>query len=94
MCCCYCRHGAHNWEGPGALTAMTALEALAELTQNKPWLPQQASSQHVIYAGKAMTVDVNFLQSYLWKLVFLFFNSGIQNNLKVTVNRHILKELP
>ncbi|XP_078000966.1 uncharacterized protein LOC144453526 [Glandiceps talaboti] len=48
------RHGAHNWEGPGALTSMTALERLQELTHQTPWLPNKASAHHVIFAGHSM----------------------------------------
>ncbi|XP_064622460.1 uncharacterized protein LOC135484731 [Lineus longissimus] len=48
------RHGAHNWEGPGALTAMTALEKLAALTNSLSWIKQKASAQHVIFAGHSM----------------------------------------
>lgn len=36
------RHGAHNWEGPGELTAMTALRSLAKLTKDAPWIGPQA----------------------------------------------------
>ena len=30
--CVLYRHGAHNWEGPGTLTAMTALDKLQEVS--------------------------------------------------------------
>ncbi|CAH1263725.1 Hypp2754 [Branchiostoma lanceolatum] len=33
------RHGAHNWEGPGALTSMTALSRLQEPGTAHPFLP-------------------------------------------------------
>ena len=45
------RHGAHNWEGPGALTAMTALEVLSRLTHNHPWIERAADAQHVLFEG-------------------------------------------
>ncbi|XP_038066251.1 uncharacterized secreted protein ARB_06907-like [Patiria miniata] len=48
------RHGAHNWEGPGALTAMTALEILQKLTQDSAWIPNKADAQRVIFAGHSM----------------------------------------
>ncbi|XP_064601403.1 LOW QUALITY PROTEIN: uncharacterized protein LOC135467560 [Liolophura sinensis] len=48
------RHGAHNWEGPGALTAMTALQRLYELTNHHHWIKQKASVHHVIFAGHSM----------------------------------------
>ena len=46
------RHGAHNWEGPGLLTALTALETLGQITSNADWLTNKADAQHVIFAGK------------------------------------------
>lgn len=48
------RHGAHNWEGPGALTAMTALNRLAEIVQPLTWLKNKISTQHVIFTGHSM----------------------------------------
>ncbi|KAL8611053.1 hypothetical protein ACOMHN_042669 [Nucella lapillus] len=48
------RHGAHNWEGPGALTAMTALERLASLTLGHAWIDHAADSQHVLFEGHSM----------------------------------------
>ncbi|XP_033104012.1 uncharacterized secreted protein ARB_06907-like [Anneissia japonica] len=48
------RHGAHNWEGPGTLTAMTALHKLQELTKKSPWLRNKADENHVIFAGHSM----------------------------------------
>ena len=49
------RHGAHNWEGPGALTAMTALHFLSERTRSAPWLSNKANENYVIYAGECST---------------------------------------
>lgn len=48
------RHGAHNWEGPGELTAMTALRSLAKLTKESPWIGPQADKNHVVFAGHSM----------------------------------------
>ncbi|XP_022094674.1 uncharacterized secreted protein ARB_06907-like [Acanthaster planci] len=48
------RHGAHNWEGPGALTAMTALEVLQKLSQDTSWIPNKADAHHVFFAGHSM----------------------------------------
>ena len=48
------RHGAHNWEGPGELTAVTALQRLAELTINTPWIESKADANHVVFAGHSM----------------------------------------
>jgi len=46
------RHGAHNWEGPGALTALTALRSLAQLTDlHHSWLQRKSSPDFVIFAG-------------------------------------------
>lgn len=48
-----CRHGAHNWEGPGALTALTALKQLSMLTSQNEWIKQQQSSPNfAVIAGK------------------------------------------
>jgi len=46
------RHGAHNWEGPGALTALTALRTLARLTAAHSWLQHKSSPDFVIFAGQ------------------------------------------
>lgn len=49
------RHGAHNWEGPGELTSMSALENLAMLTQAAvSWLGKAANPEIVIFAGHSM----------------------------------------
>ena len=48
------RHGAHNWEGPGELTAMTSLEKLAELTRGHDWINAKANSKAVVFAGHSM----------------------------------------
>ncbi|XP_060070908.1 uncharacterized protein LOC132550832 [Ylistrum balloti] len=48
------RHGAHNWEGPGSLTAMTALDRLASLTQSSDWISEKADSSSVLFAGHSM----------------------------------------
>ncbi|XP_013398622.1 uncharacterized secreted protein ARB_06907-like [Lingula anatina] len=48
------RHGAHNWEGPGALTAMTALNQLEELLKGSKIFRNLASKNHVIFAGHSM----------------------------------------
>lgn len=48
------RHGAHNWEGPGTLTAMTALDKLAEIVHPLTWLKKKLSTQHVIFSGHSM----------------------------------------
>ncbi len=45
------RHGAHNWEGPGALTAMTALDYLAQTTRLFDWVLNKANEKYVIFAG-------------------------------------------
>jgi len=47
-----CRHGAHNWEGPGALTALTALRSLARLTAAHSWLQHMSSPDFVVFAGQ------------------------------------------
>ena len=47
------RHGAHNWEGPGALTTLTALEKLADVINGLDWIPDKPSAHHVILAGAA-----------------------------------------
>ena len=48
------RHGAHNWEGPGELTAMTSLEKLAELTREHDWINAKANGKAVVFAGHSM----------------------------------------
>ncbi|KAH9509120.1 hypothetical protein Btru_049103 [Bulinus truncatus] len=48
------RHGAHNWEGPGAMTAMTALQALRDLTQNSSWFEMSSDPSKVLFAGHSM----------------------------------------
>jgi len=61
------RHGAHNWEGPGLLTAMKALDSLAEMTQATVWLPNKADAKHVVFAG---------IHVYI-ALIASFYGSGI-----------------
>jgi len=46
------RHGAHNWEGPGALTALTAVRMLAQLTAGHSWLHCKSSTDFVVFAGQ------------------------------------------
>ncbi|XP_071799863.1 uncharacterized protein [Asterias amurensis] len=48
------RHGAHNWEGPGALTAMTSLQTLQQMTRDAPWIPNKADAYSVLFAGHSM----------------------------------------
>lgn len=48
------RHGAHNWEGPGELTAMAALKELGILTKKASWLGKRANSDVVVFAGHSM----------------------------------------
>lgn len=49
------RHGAHNWEGPGEVTSMTALNNLARLTNaSQKWLGKSADPDVVIFAGHSM----------------------------------------
>ncbi|XP_060576275.1 uncharacterized protein LOC132733629 [Ruditapes philippinarum] len=48
------RHGAHNWEGPGLLTAISALESLEEMTSAADWIVNKADSKRVVYAGHSM----------------------------------------
>ncbi|PAA77347.1 hypothetical protein BOX15_Mlig010965g3, partial [Macrostomum lignano] len=45
------RHGAHNWEGPGALTAMRAVEVLAEVATVE--LPA-ADPDRLVFLGHSM----------------------------------------
>ncbi|ELU12464.1 hypothetical protein CAPTEDRAFT_191936 [Capitella teleta] len=47
------RHGAHNWEGPGLLTAITAVDRLQEMTKNSDWLPFK-STDKLIVTGHSM----------------------------------------
>jgi len=49
---CVCRHGAHNWEGPGALTALRAVHSLAYLTDLHSWLQRKSSPDFVVFAGE------------------------------------------
>jgi len=50
---CMYRHGAHNWEGPGALTALTAVRRLAHLTHfHSYWLQRNSSPHFVVFTGK------------------------------------------
>ena len=48
------RHGAHNWEGPGELTSMTALYELEKLTEEHTWIKSKASSKYVVFSGHSM----------------------------------------
>ena len=48
------RHGAHNWEGPGELTAMAALRSLAKITEDASWAGPQADANYVVIAGHSM----------------------------------------
>ncbi|XP_078345602.1 uncharacterized protein LOC144631097 isoform X1 [Oculina patagonica] len=48
------RHGAHNWEGPGELTAMMALRSFAKFTKDAPWIGPQADEDRVVFAGHSM----------------------------------------
>ncbi|XP_063426134.1 uncharacterized protein LOC134709942 [Mytilus trossulus] len=48
------RHGAHNWEGPGVLTALTALDTLSKLTDEYSWLTMKADQERVIFSGHSM----------------------------------------
>lgn len=48
------RHGAHNWEGPGSLTAITALDRLTSLTQSSDWISDKADNSRVLLAGHSM----------------------------------------
>ncbi|GFR83310.1 afadin-and alpha-actinin-binding protein [Elysia marginata] len=49
------RHGAHNWEGPGTLTAMAALENLAGMSRDKAiFFTCQADPTRVVFAGHSM----------------------------------------
>ncbi|XP_033736186.1 LOW QUALITY PROTEIN: uncharacterized secreted protein ARB_06907-like [Pecten maximus] len=48
------RHGAHNWEGPGSLTAMTALDRLVSLTHSSDWISDKADNSKVLFAGHSM----------------------------------------
>ncbi|XP_071079851.1 uncharacterized protein [Haliotis cracherodii] len=48
------RHGAHNWEGPGALTAMSAMFALTDIVRDSAWIEDKADPDHVIFAGHSM----------------------------------------
>ena len=49
------RFGAHNWEGPGELTSLTALKVLSVLTQHALWLNlKPADAERVVIAGHSM----------------------------------------
>ncbi|XP_030854704.1 uncharacterized secreted protein ARB_06907 [Strongylocentrotus purpuratus] len=48
------RHGAHNWEGPGTLTSITALESLHQLMSEVTWMPNKPMTDLVIFAGHSM----------------------------------------
>ncbi|XP_074660573.1 uncharacterized protein LOC141913023 isoform X2 [Tubulanus polymorphus] len=48
------RHGAHNWEGPGALTAMSAANALETLTGHADFIKDKATRKAIIFAGHSM----------------------------------------
>jgi len=73
----YCRHGAHNWEGPGALTALTAVYTLAQLTARHSWLHCKSSPDFVVFAGQlfghkhAAHTDVYMLLLLLLPLLLL-----------------------
>lgn len=49
------RFGAHNWEGPGALTAMSALQALSTMTLTSECFPVGANPNKVLFAGTLHT---------------------------------------
>ena len=59
LCFNVLRHGAHNWEGPGVLTALTALERLGEITKAADWIANKADTQHVIFAGKGILILIS-----------------------------------
>ena len=46
------RFGAHNWEGPGALTAMSAMFEFEHIVESCDWLSTKVDSSHVIFAGE------------------------------------------
>lgn len=48
------RHGAHNWEGPGELTAMKALKALSLYTKQSPFIRMKADGSKMVVAGHSM----------------------------------------
>ncbi|ESO96501.1 hypothetical protein LOTGIDRAFT_159918 [Lottia gigantea] len=48
------RHGAHNWEGPGLLTALRSIEALKELVEEASWTKPKVDTEHLIIAGHSM----------------------------------------
>ncbi|XP_055880964.1 uncharacterized protein LOC106057948 [Biomphalaria glabrata] len=48
------RHGAHNWEGPGALTALAAIQALHQMSQGSSWLEMKTDPNKVLFAGHSM----------------------------------------
>lgn len=51
ICLIFFRHGAHNWEGPGALTAISALFALTKHVQEHSWVAKKIDPNRVVYAG-------------------------------------------
>ncbi|XP_041353509.1 uncharacterized secreted protein ARB_06907-like isoform X2 [Gigantopelta aegis] len=48
------RFGAHNWEGPGALSAMSAMFEFKHIVEGCDWLSTKVDSSHVIFAGHSM----------------------------------------
>ena len=49
------RHGAHNWEGPGELTALSAVKELSLLTSKSlGYFSKCANSDLVVFAGHSM----------------------------------------
>ena len=59
------RHGAHNWEGPGALTAITALFSLSKLVQDYSWISHKIDTNRVVYAGNIETTIFIYMYVYL-----------------------------
>ena len=46
------RHGAHNWEGPGLLTALTAHKQLSQITNRLAWITEHRSTPNfAVIAG-------------------------------------------
>ncbi|XP_012559712.2 uncharacterized protein LOC100209092 isoform X1 [Hydra vulgaris] len=49
------RHGAHNWEGPGELTALTSVKELSMLTlKYSGYFSKCADSDLIVFAGHSM----------------------------------------
>ncbi|KAK3093303.1 hypothetical protein FSP39_013879 [Pinctada imbricata] len=49
------RHGAHNWEGPGALTALQSLDALYKMVEDSDDIFKvKVDTNKVVYAGHSM----------------------------------------